>query len=162
MGTFQGLPKWAQGVLAVAGLGLSTIIGWTIYNKVSAIATTKKARKEIGDIEDEIKELKKEGNIVPTISKAQLAIMAGQLEQAFQEAGTDEDQIKRIFGQIKNDADVLILIKTYGIRSIKNPIAWQAPLKGTLGQALSDELSADEIEEYINSVFVKKNIKYRF
>lgn len=162
MSTFQNLPKWAQGILAVAGLGISALIGWKIYSGIKASMETAKAKKEVKDVDAEIKELQQEGNIKPTLTTAQLSIMAGQLETAFQEAGTDEDQIKRVFEQLNNDADLLMLIKKYGVRSIRSPYMWQADFKGTLGNTLSDEMTPSDIEKYVNSVLKKKGIKFNF
>ena len=158
---FTGLPKWAQGILAIAGLGITAFIGWKIYSGIKESMETAKLKKEVKDVDKEIEELK-ESNIKPTLTSAQLSIMAGQLETSFQEAGTDEDQIKRVFEQLKNDADLLMLIKKYGVRTIRSPYMWQADFKGTLGQTLSEEMTQSDIEEYVNSVLKKKGIKFSF
>ena len=139
--TFEGLPSWARGAIAVGGAAASGWLGWKIYSGVKKRLSLQKARAEQNETQKEIEKLKKQGS-PPTITKAQFSIMANQLETAFDGYGTDEETVFRVFDSLKNDADVLMLIKTYGIRTIStgrfNPTVDKAQ---TLGQILSEELS---------------------
>ena len=44
---FQGLPKWAQGALAVGGLVIVGFVGYKIYRKVQDDKETEDSRKQL-------------------------------------------------------------------------------------------------------------------
>lgn len=79
--------------------------------------------------------------------------------------GTDEEAMYDVFRQMKNDLDVLLLVKAFGLRQERGGIC--IPIPGTgeceipLGQWLPTELSADGIKE-INTILSKQGINYKF
>ena len=155
---------WAKGAIAVAGLALGTMVGFTIYNKIKRETALKKQKQTGKEVDKEIEALKKAGGKGPTLSNAQLSIMADQLKVAFDGAGTDGNKVFTTLSLLKNDADVLSLIKVYGIRSHENAVYGES--KGTLPEAIAGEMpQADPIRRSINDInemFGKKGIKTRF
>lgn len=76
--------------------------------------------------------------------------------------GTDEDAIYDVFNQMKNDLDVLLLVKAFGFREPRGEIC----IPGTdcdysLGAWLQTELGKEDFDE-INSILRSKNIQYQF
>ena len=158
---FTGLPKWAQGVLAVAGLGLITIIGFTIYNKIKKRVGLAGAFDEKKKVTSEIKTLADKG-VKPSYSNAEYESMANKAFAAMDGYGSDDDALEAIMEKLKNDADVLKLIDAYGIRELDtgkfNP---ENNKKETLSGAISSEFSAGEIKD-MNDILTKKGIKITF
>lgn len=162
--TFEGLPGWAKGAIAVGTLGLSAMVGFTIYNKLKRSAALGKEKQSGKEVDKQIEALKLAGGKGPTLTGAQLSIMADQLKTAFSGAGTDTDKVYAVMAQLKNDADALSLIKTYGIRSYENAVYGQ--FKGTLSEAIASEVPQSSLYRKsindINEMFGKKGIKTTF
>ena len=57
--TFDGLPTWAKGVIAVAGTAAAAAIGYGIYIGLKKRMQLADARKEQDVVEDEIAKMKK-------------------------------------------------------------------------------------------------------
>ncbi len=151
--TFEGLPGWAKGAIAVGSLGLVTLIGFSIRNGI---------KKRLALAKDsDIKDLKKQGQ-VPSLSKSQMATLADELKVAFDGYGTDGVAVARVFDKMKTDLDVLALIDVYGIRKISsgrfNP---EPDFDGGLAGAMLNELDSVQVS-VVNSILAKKNIKFRF
>jgi len=158
---FQGLPQWAQGVLSVAGLATSVLIGYGVYRVIKKRIATQKDRDVAKSIDSEIEDLKKEG-MRPTITQAQARTMAQTLAAAFEGYGTKNADVKRVFGQLKNELDLRGLIKEYGIRTISSGRYNPEPnFTGGLAGALSSEMSGNEIAA-INQILSKGGIKFQF
>lgn len=159
--TFNGLPGWAKGVLAVGALGLTAIVGFTVYSKVQSRIAHAGDFAEKADVKDEIKDLAKQ-NIKPSYSDSQYSTWANQLFAAMDGYGSDFSPIIRVFINMKNNADVLKLLAAYGIREISsgnwNP---EPNFKGTLTAALTNQLNAKEIAE-INIALAKRAITIKF
>lgn len=79
--------------------------------------------------------------------------------------GTDEEAMYDVFRQMKNDLDVLLLVKAFGLREERGGIC--IPIPGTgecaipLGEWLATELSADGIKE-INDILKKNGLTFTF
>jgi hypothetical protein len=98
------------------------------------------------------------GNKYSYISQ-QYADFADGLADAMSGAGTDETAIKIIMSKMKTRDDVLALIDQYGKRSVKTPYGWDSdPM--TLAQSFNYELTADELETYVNSAIKKTGYKF--
>lgn len=161
--TFEGLPMWAKGGIAVGALALSTMVGFTIYNKMKQSRLLRDARKEGAAVDDEIAKMKKDKNIVPSLSQSQFESMANALKTAFDGIGTTGGVVERVFNSLKNEADILQLIKTYGIREINSGIYLVPNFKGTLSQALTDEIQNKYFNvNDVNKILSKKGIKFQF
>lgn len=160
-GTFEGLPSWAKGALAVGSFAVAGLIGFAIYNKIKKAAALKKDREAQRAVDSEIEDMKKSG-MKPTISKAQATLLAETLKSAFDGYGTKMDDVTRVFEQMNNDLDVLGVINTYGIREISSGRFNPEPnYKGGLVGTMSDELTGDEVKK-INKILENKKIKFRF
>jgi len=89
----------------------------------------------------------------------QYADFAQTIADASSGAGTDETAIKSVFDKLKTKADVLALIDAYGRRAISTPYGWDTePMN--LSQTLKYELSADDLEIYVNAPMRKTGYKF--
>lgn len=159
--TFNNLPPLAKTVITigvVAGIGIAAYL---VYKKIKNIQATKDAKKEVGDVEDDLAKLKKAGK-KQTLSQSDIAGIANNLKTAMDGYGTDFDMILKNLVKVNNQVDLLAVIKSFGVRKISSGRYSPAPdFEGTLGQALAEELSAKELGA-INSMLAKKGIGQRF
>lgn len=159
--TFEGLPTWAKGIIAIAGTATTIFVVWKIYNYIQLQMSIGKEKGEIKANEQELKDLEKKG-VKPTLNKTQLADMANQIKTAFDGYGTDKSALGRAFAKVKNEADLLNLKTIFGIRTISSGRLNPEPDKtGTLGEIMASELDAASIFD-INMVLAKQGIKNRF
>jgi len=115
--------------------------------------------QEVNDaLDSAIKKEENNGNSL-SYSQAEYNQFANQIEQATAGAGTDTSTINQIFGQMKNNADVLQLIKTYGQR----PNSFFGVPMGnlTLSQLMVSELSHGERKQ-LNAILAQKGITITF
>lgn len=115
---------------------------------------------------DELKQLAEAGE-KPNYSASQYNTWAEALYTAMESVnggfGTDEDAIKQVFSYMQNKADVLQLIKTFGIRPYEDDKLLMFNINDyNLNEWLSAELSASEKAEYVNNVLKSRNINYSF
>lgn len=96
----------------------------------------------------------------PSYSDSNYKTLADKLYSAMNTSGTDEGAIFAVFETLKNRIDVLKLIESYGVRQLYQ---FGVPIGGNqnLAQALSDELSSNEIAK-VNQILFKKGINYKF
>lgn len=161
---YNGLPTWGKGVVIVGGgmiawFGILNPIRKVIINKLSIAKWTKEGR-EAGD---QITILRKQG-IRPTISEAQAESFSNSLVKSFNDCGTDEDAVYRVMSQLKNDADVYLLINKYGVRKYAGCGPWnlfQGSQESSLSGAISDELDSQE-KQNVNNILEHRGIKFRF
>lgn len=85
-----------------------------------------------------------------TITQAQFNTYASSLYAAMDGAGTDENKIYAVFRAMNTRADVLQLIKTFGVKDSQTLTEW-----------LHSDLSASEIEK-VNTILAGNNINYSF
>jgi len=85
-------------------------------------------------------------------------VFADEIEQAMQYMGTYPDKIADVLKKMNNDADVLQLIKAFGVRCI---YFFGFCYEQTLPEALAEEVSTSWIAEY-NKILSSKGIRYRF
>lgn len=156
--TFQGLPQWAQGVIAVGILGG---VGYLIY-KLNQASKNKNQREEDRNWNKAFDTLNSNPKTKSNYSKEQLLSFANSIEQAMQGYGTDEAAISRVIRQMKNDADFAGLSAAFGVRTISTGALNPEPnFKGTLSGALTNELSNAWVTS-LNKALEKQGIKYRF
>lgn len=93
-------------------------------------------------------------------SNSNYKTLADRLYSAMNTSGTDESAIYSVFETLKNKIDVLKIIEAYGVRQLYQ---FGIPIGGkqNLSQALSDELSDNEISK-VNQILFKKGINYKF
>jgi hypothetical protein len=86
---------------------------------------------------------------------------AESLFTAMDGVGTNENSIKRVMEQMKTYDDVLALIQAYGKRKWSKWELWDInPKPMTLAEALESELSASEINTFVNIPL--KKTQYQF
>ena len=76
-----------------------------------------------------------------SFTSAEFKIMADRLETAMRGAGTDENTIYQILGQLQNKDDWFQLVSAFGVRSYGN---WFYTAEGTLPHWLDTELITEE------------------
>ena len=163
---FQGLPQWAQGVIGIAIVGGVGFIGYKIYSAIQKAKALETATEENQATSDEAKKLLSKG-IKPSLNKTQLISTVNGLKQAF----SDYDAITRPhyiefireLVKVKNDLDMLNLIKTYGNQDIKFPFTkfTASDFSGNLTQTAKNFLNNKELAA-ANNLLARKGVKYRF
>jgi hypothetical protein len=155
-------PQWAKGVIALAAIGGGYLLFRAVKKKADEAKGIKpSASSELPvNISTDIKEQAKKTPLSYPLSVYET--YAQDLYGAMYRFGTEESTIFRIMGYMKNDADVLQLIKAFGVR--KAGAGQMFAGNGTLNEFFSDELDSTDIG-IINKTLASKNnptIKYRF
>lgn len=76
--------------------------------------------------------------------------------------GTDEDQVKGVFSKMNTERDVYNLIAAWGVRNLRLD-AWGVFANDyTLTQAIADDMSESDIDEYVNQPLADNGVNYRF
>ncbi len=143
--TWQELPPWAKGVVAIAGTGVAIFAGVKIYGALKGLNKDKGNRSESSGWNKELDKLNSNPATRSTLSKLQADTIANQMFGAMDGLGTDEETLYRSARQIKNDADWAAVNAAYGIREVSSGLFWEKPFRGTLSGALSNELSDDKL-----------------
>lgn len=155
----KDLPPWSKGLLAVGALGVVVALGLTVRNYIKKKNDSKDSSDAVNEAQNEIKNLAAKG-INPTYQPSQYKIWANAAEECFQGYGTCTGDT--IFMNMKNDADVLALIKAFGVRTISsgrfNP---EPDTVGDLSKIIRSELSISDINA-INKILALKGITYKF
>ncbi len=156
----QDTPQWAKGVIALAAIGGGYLIYRSISKKVGGqgsggeggVPASKLPTTIAADITTSAKKY-------PLSYKlSQYGEWASALHNAMFGCGTDEDTIYRIMGYMKNDTDVLQLIKTFGVRKEPRRLFVPCPYgEGTLSEYLTNELDKTEIGIVNKTLAAKKN-----
>jgi hypothetical protein len=171
MKAYNNLPDWAKGAVAVGGLLIVGIFGYKIYQDVKRKRDLKDANQAADEADSELNKLSNQG-VKPTISVSQATTLAQSLVQAMNGCGTDETKMYGVFDQLKNDADVYLLIKQFGVRyytpcAATNPVSYAKYLYndksfgGDIGTWMGYDLTGAEIQK-INGILAKKKILFRF
>lgn len=158
---YNGLPGWAKGIVVVGGLG----IAWFgIINPIRKVIMKKldasKMNQEAKQAGNEVRKLAKDG-IFPTITKTQVEAMCNSLNTAFSGPGTDEFAIYTVMSQLNNEADIYLLIDSYGVRTYTSSHFLESARNYSLSAAISDELDGSE-KNIVNAILKKNGIKFRF
>lgn len=154
---FNELPTWAKGTLAVIVVGGVALFGMDVLKRIKIDAK----KGEASNAKNELQNLAKKG-IKPTITQTQAMGYAKQIVAAANEWGTDEEKIYNVFANLNNDADIYLLISTFGVQEWKGTFtAFFSYESGTLSYLLSYELSSSEIAK-INKLLSDKGINYKF
>ena len=145
-------------VAAIVGTGMAAYL---IYKKVKNYQAEKASKKEVGDINDELNKEIQAGKKL-TLTPSQVSGIANDLYTAMDGYGSNYDMIIKNIVKINNQLDLLAVIKSFGVRELSSGRLNPEPnFKGTLGQALAEELSAPQLTA-INLTLAKKGIKNRF
>ena len=125
-------------VLAVWGVLRFSSLGTKIDEKI--------AEKKLGASLDA--EIASAGT--PTMTTNQIKLAADKLYTAMKGWGTDEDAIYEVFTGITTRADILALIKYFGVKGGANLVEW-----------ITAELSSSEREK-LNSIIAGNGVMYMF
>jgi hypothetical protein len=163
---FQGLPQWAQGVIGIAIVGGIGFIGYKLYSAIQKAKALETATEENQATSEEVKNLIKKG-VQSSLNKTQLISTVNGIKQAWMDydALTRPHYVMwiRELVKVKNDLDILNLIKTYGNQDIKFPFTkfTASDFSGNLTQAAKNFLNNEELKAS-NNLLARKGIKYRF
>ncbi len=110
----------------------------------------------------ELQQLQANGT-VPTLTATEAETYASELVAAFDDCGTDMDAVENVFRQMHNRADVLLLIKTYGVRSFKGCFDGDYFSSHTwnLAQAMTAEFSDSNFAD-VNKILADNGVNYTF
>jgi hypothetical protein len=151
-------------IVTVAGVGALGFVSYKVYQAIKTANENKAKKKEITDTENQIKNLASQG-IKTSFNQSQLDTMANNIQVALGGLKTDEASVFNILNQVKNEADLLELQKTFGVRTIKFPVSYMN-YDATLGQAVSKEMPTSSMFTKsindINEMFQKKKIKIQY
>jgi len=159
---WNGLPTWAKGVIAVAGLAIIYFTANSVVKSIKRKQGDKDNKDLLDAVERRKRELQKQG-VRQTLSDAQLESFSQKLAQAFADCGTTEESVYAVFKALNNEADLQALIKIYGTR----PYSGCAALfefgdsRNTLPGAIESELDSAETKK-VNDILKGKNINYQF
>jgi hypothetical protein len=159
---WSGLPTWAKGTIAVGGLAVIYFAGRGIWKRIIQNIDKQKDLKVQYDAKTEERQLAQQG-IKRTLTDAQLQAMCQKLVQSFDGCGTTEESVYEVMRQMKNKADVLALVSTYGIRKY-DQCNWNEGFgdnEYTLPRAMESELDTAEMRE-VNKILSSKGIQYQF
>lgn len=148
-----GLSPATQTILAVGALGVVAYL----------LLEGKPPNKDLPNYAaQELANLAAQG-MVPTISEAEAAGFSATIVAAADDCGTDEDAIWNVMLQLRNTADVLLLIKVYDTRKYKG--CFDGDFFGyhdrNLAETLTSELSDTWIGN-INLLFANRGINFKF
>lgn len=164
-------PGWARGLINVVVIGGIAYIGWQWYQAEKKKKDLENANQSGAEADRELQALAAKG-IFPNYDNSQYHVFSEALVQAMNGCGTDENVIMNVFRNMGNDADVLMLIKIFGVRFYE-PCGWANPIAaaewrinpeaygGSLATWLNYDLSASDIGS-INNILSQRGIAYRF
>lgn len=129
----------------------------------------RKRRQQEEDFKEDYQTLTQDSNLKPTYLATNYQTFADKIYAAGCPGlfcyGTDEEAMYDVFREMKNDLDMLLLVKAFGLREERGGIC--IPIPGTgecaipLGAWLLTELSADGIKE-INDILKKNGLTFTF
>jgi hypothetical protein len=160
----QGLPSWSKGVIAVAVTGAAVFIGYKIYKLISDKQSAEDKQRE-KDVESSLnKQLVEQGvKLNPTYKANQYISYANSIFGELNGFGAGSALvIEKALMAMKNDLDVLNLIKAYGTRQ-RTVFGIDKAGKQDLMSSLATEWASlnDSSKKKINNDWANKNIKYR-
>jgi hypothetical protein len=169
--TYNQLPSWSRGIIGVVTIGAIAFVGYTIYSNIKKAKDIKNANVGGREAEKELIELAKKG-IKPSYSPSQYTNWVQRLVEAISDCGTDEASVYSVFQNMKNKADVLSLISSFGVQYYRpcgatQPISYAKYLfdnksfGGSLATFLQYDLSVSEMQK-INKILEGKKIDYKF
>lgn len=114
---YSGLPPWARGVVIVGAFLVVVYVGYTIKNELTDAANARAQNAAAAAAAGDLAGLKQQG-IVPSFDSSQYESWSQAIVQAIGGCIGDSSAVLAIFQQLSNQADVLQLIVTFGIRPV--------------------------------------------
>jgi hypothetical protein len=156
---WDGLPIWAKGALAVGGGVAIYFTAKSIIDRIKQDAQSKNYRTSVANAKQDLESLLRSG-VKLSYSSSQYNGYVSTLIAAFSGWGTNTYQIYGVFDKMKNRADVLQLIVSYGIQTIQG--GWlQEDIKTDLPGAIAEEMDSIEIWA-LNKILKNNNVDYQF
>jgi len=152
----EEIPSWAKGILVIAVVG---VVGYVVYKVAKGGLKSLKDAREKGQLNNDTKDLLNKG-VKYSYLTSQYNSFADKIYSALKGASEDEDAIKTVMSNMKNDLDVLALIAAYGSRDASY-WAWESA-NYDLVTALNAYLDDSEMELYVNTPLRINNVKYQF
>ena len=141
----------------VTWLIITGVVGFFVIKYSKNVAAAFKKWQKGKDIKKERDALAKTQSLTYPISQYQ--IFATSLYDAFVGGGTDNDRVKSVMSQIRNDLDVLKLIEVYDTRD--GGTSWWSP-DMTLIEQIPYDMTDSEIETYVNGPLRSNGVTYKF
>ena len=169
--TWNGLPTWAKGIIAVGGIAVVVLTARGILARMRQRKDLEKNLQESNTASDEVKVLENRG-IKVTLSNSELQGIINSLKEAMNGCGTDEERIYDQFRKLNNEADVKKLISLWQVQYYQ-PCAADQPISytkwlwndksfgGSISEWINYDMSKTEIAK-INSILQAKGIKHKF
>lgn len=153
VGFLKNVPPIVQGGIVVGGLGVIAYLLLKGKDKDKLLP---------GQAGNRLKELQAMG-IYPYWSNVQAESYASMLVNAFNDCGTDEAAVFHVFNEVGNEADLMLLIETFGTRTYTGCFEGSlfTDFTANLSQAMTAELSSSDLQE-ISAILQSKNINYSF
>jgi hypothetical protein len=153
----SGIPSWAKGLLAVAGVIAVGAAAYGIYSWNKNRIANAGANAETGAAGDELKALSAKG-VKITRPQSQIDAVANSFFVAMDGYGTNRDAIYEAAAQIRNQADMVAIKKSYGIRELSSGAFNPEPnFKGSLSEALTFKLNKNQ-KYALNLMLAKKGV----
>jgi hypothetical protein len=158
------LPQWAKGIIAIALLGGVAVVSYMVYKKIKKEKDDKEQKRNIAN---EIEEAIKKG-LKKSFADSQYVSKANQIYEGMKYGiGDDYGSVRDILKTMKNDLDVLSIMKAFGKRQAyvfgipqgepKDLFTFvRAELGNEYGGITSYKMDA------INKDWSAKGIKYKF
>ena len=152
-------PKPIKTAIALVG---TLVAGYAIYTIFKIIQKKGLSDKTVRDAGKELKDLQQQG-LRPSFSDSQFEAFCGSLHKAMKDDGTDEETVYRVFGAMKNKADVLKLIQVYGKRPETGGIlaGHLSDMDLTLAEQINSDFDSSDIAK-INKILKNKGIDFQF
>jgi hypothetical protein len=138
------------------------VAGYAIFSIFQIVKKKGLTDTGIQDAKKDLKDLEKQG-LKPSYNNSQFETWASQLHKAMKDYGTDSDTVYRIFGNMKNKADILKLIEIYGKRPETGGLfaGHLTDQDLSLAEQIQSDFSNSDIEK-INKIFKSKRIDFQF
>jgi hypothetical protein len=166
---YKELPQWAKGLVVVGGVAIVYFTSKSILDSIRARKNQAAQLREVDNANTELIALAKKG-IKPTLPQSNYEALSNSLVDAFNGCGTDFSKVKSIFDQLKNQADALLFVKTFGLRKKQRCLFSDDPRESfwsnftppmSLSAHLASDLSSSNIAT-INKMLKAKNITLQF
>lgn len=168
---YKDLPSWAKGVVVVGGIAIVYFTTSSLIKRIKSQSDIKKNLQESADADNELSQLENQG-VKPTISQSNIMSMINSLKEAMNGCGTNEERVYDNFKKLNNEADIKLLIRSWGVQYYQ-PCAGTQPISysrwlfndksfgGSLSEWLNYDLKRAEINK-INDILESKGIKHKF
>jgi hypothetical protein len=155
----EEIPSWAKGIIVVGVVGAAAFLIYKVAKSVSSGVSSLKNLKEKGQLGNDEKTLQSQG-VRYSFLQSQYNSFADKIFSALKGATEDEDMIMTVMASMRNDLDVLALIKAYGVRDASF-WGWEKA-NYDLITAINAYMSTSEVETYVNAPLRANGITYQF